>query len=413
MKVKVKGIYSTAISKILLDAGYEIVDAGRLISAKYGTSSGQSDVEISDLPSKEGILIKGSSAKRVAESIREKLSNAIQIDKSKGRIYLSIIKGIDESNKNIIVESPDGEGIIDMRNFWGYAKPGSKILVQQKGRNSKYIILTTQIRFFGKDCVLITNGFNKMSNRIRSDEIRSKLMKVTKEANIKNKGILWKASAARKSEEDLKNEINELLKLEEKIKKEFEQYDSPRILYEGEQEIALIFDSDTKFKLDEIRKEVAETIKGHHLLKSAGYKEIVDIIENMGINSTDIFEKISKTLEQYGPSIKKKYEIILIGINGINKKITGRVEEINENVISIKNRNIYEIDKKNQIIRKKSNENEIILTHSVEIFPNFARAIYLGIAKNKEEALSILDSNKSILGNLYETIKSKIDKLWS
>lgn len=412
MKVKVRGIYSTAISKLLIDKGQEIVDAGKLISQRLGVSSGSPDIEIRDLPSKEGIRIKGKGAKEIVKLLREALPNIVTLDKSKGKIYVSIVKGMDENNKNIIVDTPEGEGIIDMRSFWGYAKPGSKILAQQKGRSSNYLVLTTQLRLFGEDCVIISNGFNKMSSKIRSEAVKSKLMKIIRELNVKNKGVLWKASAAQKDEEYLKKEINELLSLDEKIRKEFDESDSPKILYEGLEEIVVLFDTSTKSELDKIRSLVVPTIDGHHLLKSGGYQELVDILENLDLKYPNILEKIKQTLSQYGPLPKQKYEVLLIGLDGKTRKLVGSVESFDGNTLSIHGKGSFEIYA-NGGIKQKGGEYSL-LTYSLEVFPKFARAIYLGRAKTKEDAIVLLERQKSLLNNtIYESIKGEIDRLWS
>ncbi len=422
MKAKVRGIYSTAISKILLDAGIQIVDPAKVLVERLHIAKSEEppDVEIKDLKNKAGIAISGSNVEEVANIIVDRLKSVVLNKSYKGRIYVGIIKGTDNENKYIVVDTPDGEGLVDMRSFWGYVKPGNKILVQFKGINREKLSLSTQIRLFGNDCVIINNGFNKISPNIRSRDARNNLIRITKELNIKDKGILWKSSAAKKDENALKEEINKLIEEYKKIEKEFEESTETKILNSGVEKIYIFFTKSSFAELDKIREEVLPTLPEHHLLKSAQYSEVVDILENIeelrSLGKENLTQTIEKTLRQYGPLEKKTYVLRLVRLDGKEKDIKGRIEKIEENngkisIIIVKTAKLtYTLDiNKGMITIEGENGNTKIISPDIFVFPYFARALYLGRAtENPLDTLQELNQRKTITDKLFEEIKAKI-----
>ena len=431
MKVKVRGIYSTAISKLLLDEKIEVTQAAEAIkSALKIEDEGKPDVVIEDTETKEGVYLYGNDVEKIVEIMRSRLKMSIFYREEIGKIYCGIIKTTDQKAKSIIISLPnDEEGILDLKNFWGYVKPGSKILVQSKGTYDGKVMLSTQLRIFGDNIIIIKNGFTKMSRGIHSNEGKTKLYDIAKGLNLKEWGILWVQGAEDKDEEVLKKELDVLQKKESEINEKFNNCNEPSTLYEGMNKYFVLFDENDKNELDRIRKEVMPTIMNHHKLKSAGYTILTDFAENMLDKHSDeeINEKINQVLLRYGPVKDKLYRLAFTRLNGTSFKIDGIVSdmEIKDNevqMLSIRTRNdwgekTYTIYKEKEYVEiLKNGEKEKMLIVKPEIFPKFAKIITFDIVARKEEnEIKIQNSDRleklSRKEEISEDLKNKMEKV--
>ncbi len=410
MKVKVRGIYSTAITKLLIDEGVEITQAADAIKAALKLSDESApDVMIEDMEMKEGIYVYGSSPGKVIDTLKKHLKDSVFFKEDIGKMYCGIIKNTDQKSKSIVISLPDDEeGVLDLKNFWGYVKPGSKILVQSKGTYDGKIMLSTQLRIFGEDVVIIKNGFTKMSKGIRSHEGRDKLYEIAKGLDLKDWGILWVQGAENKEESVLKQELSDLMQKEKEITEKFNGCNEPATLYEGVDKYFTLFDKDDKAKLDKIRKSVMPTIPNHHILKSAGYTILTDFAENiMGKGSdSEMTKKVNETLLRYGPTKGKLYRIMFTRLNGTSYKVDGMLDDVNikdENVkeLKISSRNdwgekSYTIDAdKSYVTIKRGDSEERVLTLKPEIFPKFTKIVTFDVtAKHENGNVTVLNEER-------------------
>ncbi|MCL5106700.1 MAG: ribonuclease E/G [Candidatus Parvarchaeota archaeon] len=400
MKVKVRGIYSTAITKLLLDEKIEITQAADAIKKALNIEDeSKPDVVIEDTETKEGVYLYGNGSEKIVDVLKNRLKMSIFYKEEIGKIYCGIIKNTDQKAKSIVISLPDNEeGVLDLKSFWGYVKPGAKILVQSKGTYDGKIMLSTQLRIFGDNIIIIKNGFTKMSKGIHSNEGKTKLYDIAKGLNLKEWGILWVQGAEDKEEEVLKQELEELQKKESEINEKFNNCSEPSILYEGMNKYFILFDKNDKNELDGIRKEVMPTILNHHKLKSAGYTILTDFAENLldKYSDKEINEKINQVLLRYGPVKDKLYRLAFTRLNGTSFRIDGIISELeveNDEVqkLSISSRSewgdrTYTIEKDSEYVEiMKNGEKERMLIVKPEIFPKFAKLITFDITAKKEE----------------------------
>ncbi len=399
MKVKIRGIYSTAISKLLLDEGIEVTQAADAIKeALKIQDESKPDVVIEDTETKEGIYLYGNDIENVIKILKKKIKMSVFYKEEVGKIYCGIIKNTDQKAKSIVISLPDDEeGILDLQNFWGYVKPGSKILVQSKGTYDGKIMLSTQLRIFGDNIIIIKNGFTKMSKGIHSNEGKTKLYDIAKGLNLKDWGILWVQGAEDKDEEILKKELETLQNKESEINEKFNGCTEPSTLYEGMNKYFVLFNEEDKGELDRIRKEVMPTIINHHKLKSAGYTILTDFAENMldKYSDEEIVSRINQVLLRYGPIKDKLYRLAFTRLNGTSFRVDGIVSEMNiENeevkMLSIRTRSdwgdrTYTIYKDKEYVEVlKDGEKERMLVLKPEIFPKFAKIVTFDITAKKE-----------------------------
>lgn len=119
MKVKVRGIYSTAISKFLLDNKINVTQAAEALKdvLKIEDES-DPDVVIEDTETKEGVYIYGNKAEEVVELLKKNFNKSIFYREEIGKIYCGIIKNTDQQSKSIVISLPDNEeGVLDLKSF--------------------------------------------------------------------------------------------------------------------------------------------------------------------------------------------------------------------------------------------------------------------------------------------------------
>lgn len=416
MKVKVRGIYSTAITKILLDAGVEVTQPADAIKAALNINDESApEVMVEDLETKEGVYIYGSNPSSIVDILKKNLKESVFYKEDIGKIYCGIIKNTDQKSKSIVISLPDEEeGVLDLKNFWGYVKPGSKILIQSKGTYDGKIMLSTQLRIFGEDVIIIKNGFTKMSKGIRSHESRDKLYEIAKGLDLKDWGILWVQGAESKDEAVLKQELADLMQKEHEITEKFNACNEPAILYEGVNKYFTLFSKEDKLKLDDVRKAVMPTIPNHHMLKSAGYTILTDFAENLMDKDSDkeMSKKVGETLLRYGPTKGKMYRLAFTRLNGTSYKVDGLLDDAvieDGEVKSLKitsrsdwGEKTYLVDAdKDFVIIKRSESEERVLTLKPEIFPKFAKITTFDVMAKLENG-SVTLANETRIEKLFK-----------
>ncbi len=328
MKIKIRGIYATALTKFFKDRGYEIVNLSEEMKKRMKEDGEEADTIISDQDDKNGVIVTGKNAKEISEIMRDEFDGVMN-SYNIGDIYVGKIKRVDQRKGIIYVNIGEREGILYLNDYFGFTRIGEKILVQIK-HNSRIPILTTKLRIFGDDAIIIKDGYNNVSRYIKDENEKERLIQIKK---IDGWGILWKSTAENKPSELLINEINKLMKKEEEIKKKFEETDEPKKIADGMKYYTIEFGANSKIKLDKIRSLVINTIKGHHMLKSSNYGLLVDFAEKVGSNS---IEALNETLKEVGPRKGMLYEILHKKMNGENIYMKGIIKEVNEKEITIK-----------------------------------------------------------------------------
>ena len=454
--VKIRGIYATALTELLRSKKFNIADASEELIEKMELDEevNSADNLIYDKEDLNGITIHGENSYGIIDIMRNKFKDSLFRKVETGAICGGIIKKVDQEKKNIYVDlGKDKEGLLSLRNFWGYLKEGEKVLVQIKGETNENYLLSTRLRLFGKYLILIKDGFMKVSKHVKDSKEIARLTDLSKEIDTKGWGILWKSLAEKKSNEELKNEINELLKEEEKIVKEFSEIKEPSILNKGICIWFIDFGKKSKEQLDKIRSKATSTIDEHHMLKSAKYSHIVDFIEELKSSlpkeEKKIKETLKKTIYKNSPSVGQTYRLFqkkangkTICVKGIienwdkkNKEITlKRIMKIRNPEKQLKYDGLdVDIENEDYIITKiKDNSNQISheyfdkdgkkkgiyisITTNIELLPRFARCIDLEIdVIEKDGKMQIIDQedlkNASESGIITKTTEQQAIKI--
>jgi len=344
LKVRVRGIYSTALTKLLLDHGFHITQSTQIIRERLNINPDidTPDIDIKDTADKQGIIVeaKNEHLNAFLDVISEELPNPI--------IYVSkvtanaIYKGIVEQQTfhGSIVKLGKDDGILVGEKL----EEGKEILVRVVDPGlRKDITLTTNITIPGKYAILIPENSIKISRKIKNSDTRQMLFVLGKAIKPKNWGILWRTAAATREPKELIEEVKQLEKKAEEILKRAEKEKAPILLYEGERIAHIKIPYETKRTLDEIRSKVTPTIPNHHFYKSlsSNFALVVDLAEKIISKNPDmkkeVTEQVRETVLQKYPKVGEIIEIEHIKLNGKRLHLTpGKIIEKTTNPLTLK-----------------------------------------------------------------------------
>jgi len=344
MQVRVRGVYSTAITKILLDNNISVSHTSKIIRERFSLPENREapTVTVKDTDDKHGVVIVGEyeDGKKVYEVIKERVKNCI-CWVSKLPLH-SIIKGkvIDADNNKSIVDLGEYKGIINKK-----LEAGSEVLVDIAKPffpHEDVATLSERYTVYGKYVALIYGLDKKVifSKHITNKRLRDDLLSLAMMSNIENWSIKWRSSAILGEFGDMLKDLQQTYDKAKDIIKAGQDANVGEIVYKGEFFAIVAFSKNNKLELDNIRNDVLPTILGHHSLKSMNESELVDIVEHLLANGIGDREKISEAVINY---IKKLMTEKLISIQHISllsgeiKRLTpGKVIEIENGIFKVK-----------------------------------------------------------------------------
>jgi len=351
--IKIRGIYTTAIVRLMMKKGYRITYPTEVIRRRFGLEERREvpEVEIFDnIRERQGVVIVGKErgVREVREVFREEFEESIIRDSESG--WNTICKGevikVLDGGRGVIVEVKDGsksfQGILD-----GYdGREGDEVIVAVKFPNFGYIRakLSRNIVIPGEHVILIKADEPRISRKIKDIKRREELKEISRRVNLISDewNLLWRTSAEVAGIKELEEEVEELNKVLDEVLKKLEgENGNEVIIYKGLPGFYIEFPWSSKRRLDKLREEVLETITGHHYLKSVGseYMMVVDFAELLLKRNGEREEWVRKTFEEF---IRRN--MINRGKVGIEHvKIDGRVFRLSPGLITEIERNGEEV----------------------------------------------------------------------
>ncbi|NJE07820.1 ribonuclease E/G [Thermococcus sp. M39] len=272
VSVRIRGIYSTALTKLLLDKGFKISQPSQKIAERLNLEKTYSefDVDIYDKKDNQGVILVGTKVEEVKKVFEGEFIDVF-FRKMPYQLY-GIYKGIvvKRDEQYIYVDIGSAIGTVLIEELPDVAE-GDEVLVQVKKHNV-LPHLSTLLTIPGDYAVLIPKPIGaqrhvKISRKIRDPEERERLRILGLSVDLGEWGILWRTAAAYKDWNTLRDELVNLSKLADKLK-EADKYSAPAKIIEGRDIYEVEFGGGTRKKLDSIRNEVLPTIEGHHQFKS-------------------------------------------------------------------------------------------------------------------------------------------------
>jgi hypothetical protein len=275
MKAKIRGIYSTALTKMLLDNGFEIVQPSLTVKNRFGLpdNSAPPDIKIKDRYDLQGVRVLGTSD--VVNAFQFILHSAFE--DALTRKWRVTIDGIYngkpiESDEDIVYVDISGNVIGRLPKHELAIAEDKPLLVQVERRRigTKQPILTTKLKIVGTYAILAQNSRVGVSLRIRDLNKRAELYALAKTLALEGWGIIWREPSANQSRAVLENEVAELAEKVKILNEKATHTEAPALLIEGLGFMDVEFPYFSKKSLDKLRASVAQTLDGHHFYKCCG-----------------------------------------------------------------------------------------------------------------------------------------------
>ncbi len=304
---RIRGIYSTSLTKLLQDFGFAITQSSQVIRERFKLQTSSVEhptIDIHDRKDKQGVIIRANPSffddlNSILEKLKDIFLDLVVLKRKAlvGGFYKGkVIETIEEKNISYI-DLGELDGIL----FDCESSTGDEILVRvveaERNEEKKKAVLSREITVPGQYAVLIPTQTVKISKRIYGPK-RSSLYHLGKAIMPYNWGILWRTAAASQEPPILINEVEQLAKEAEELLKKHHTIKSPALLREGYKEVVLLFPKISKGKLDEIRSEIIPTIPEHHKLKSFGpeFSLAIDLAEKFLLQKPEEKDLIQNNL---------------------------------------------------------------------------------------------------------------------
>ncbi len=295
VSVRVRGVYSTALTKVLAEQGYGICQVSHLIRDRLQIESLDlpPDIDIRHTYNRQGISIVANSdvLDTFLEDMKQYFSDVFVIPS--GIDLYGVYKG-----RNL------GKGEIDLGGLMGYLEERTAerdVLVQVSEIRNRPI-LTTRISFSGNYAILIPQEGVKISKKVENPDERRKLYHLANRLQISpGYGLLWRTAAVGREDTVLEGEVQQLVEEMHRINMEFPAA-SVGLLRDGRKHVNILFGGESKKRLDFIRNNILPTAHNHHKLKSSGkeYSLVVDVFEEI-LSKYPIEEKLDEVLWWLNP----------------------------------------------------------------------------------------------------------------
>jgi Ribonuclease G/E len=284
VRVRVRGIYATALTKLFLDAGFQIVQASKVISERFKIPqlTLPADVTVKDADDPNEVLVIGypEHARKVVEALMERLSTSFYW-RSKLPLHSSLRVRIDRHEAGTCLGRVRGVEVevVDI----DYCEPGSELLasvVKTAVRPGERPRVRPGVRVVGDYAIVFECRSRTVtySEHIRSLERRALLASIATTLSDTNTCIHWRSSAQYGDEGELRAHLIELYERLQKVREELQEREGP---IGGEEVVIVRLSSNDKRLLDELRRSIVPTAPLHHSLKSMNpdLQDIVDLLD--------------------------------------------------------------------------------------------------------------------------------------
>lgn len=343
MKANIRGIYTTALTKLLLDHGFEIVNPSLTIKRRFGLHDNPAppDLKIKDRYDMQGVRVLGTieAVNKFYSILQSSFEDVIT------RKWPISVDGIYRGN---VVDSDEYGVYVDVGNSIVGRVPKSEIAyanekqltvqVERKRIGAKQPLFTTNLKIVGNYAILAQNSKVGVSLKIQDLHKRAELYAFGKSVAPNGWGIIWREKAANQSREVLEKEIRTLFgRLETLKEKMASSAEAPQLLVDGLYFMDVEFPYFSKEKMDKLRAFAAPTLDGHHFYKSCGGKvsstlEMAERLLEEGKAQEEIEKSFKEQILYEFPEEDSVVEIEHVKLSGIVFHLgKATIEAINDN----------------------------------------------------------------------------------
>ncbi|WP_267641961.1 DUF402 domain-containing protein [Haloarchaeobius amylolyticus] len=319
MSVRVRGIYTTALTQLLLSEGFDVVQASPPIRRRFedheaDLSAKPAAVEVATTDDRQGVSLIGE--RETLESVREIVTgvgvDALDWDGAapRGAVFDGVVS--ETLGSGAVVDLGDAEGFLPFRKVEGYVDDGDVVRVQVDEPAAPWsddrALLGTDITVHD-GLVELSQGRSGVSANV-DGERATEIVRTTEILPVEvpdGWGVRWQRAAADADmsvlADALQAAVDRAADLEDQLADAGgDPDDAPNRLAPGEGTAWVWFGRECRFGLDEIRRDVERTMVGHHRIKAAhrAASTAVDFVEAVCDDPGGEFPFQAVT-EQFGP----------------------------------------------------------------------------------------------------------------
>ncbi len=317
--LRIRGIYATALTKILSDMGYSFSDISDKTRGRFESEIKLSDdppkATIKDVEEEKGIVIIGEKniVKNLTYNILSILPSSIVLYIKYGP-YTSFVVKIKEKidEKTYEVELPDKKSGVMISHIPHEVGATTVAHIIKPSINNP--LMREGLVLFGDYVRIIEGGKHSVSKFIKSEEKRFDLLSLAIKLSKGRWGIRFRSSSKDADLTLIMDEITRLIEEGERILKKIKEADVPLTVFHRDSFSYVRFPPDVLRELDRIRNKQIPTLPFHHTFKSLKIREVTDKI--------DFVEEIIENSKCISPKLmKKKYMDTILGIISTNRDI--------------------------------------------------------------------------------------------
>jgi len=270
--IRIRGIYTTALTRLLSDAGYSFSDITSVTRSRFRGEikivSQPPGVTIKDRNDLKGVIVLGDQAavRSLSALISSAVPGSLGVLIEEGPYTTYLVKVVSEAERGYIVELPGGRrGLLEAR----HKLPLGAIVRAHVVRPSlKLPRLKEGLALVGRYVRIVEGGRHSVSKHVRDEERKIELLQLAFRNVSTRWGVKFRSSSAEAPLIDIAKEIQDLVREAERLLEMPPQ--SPSLLALGESLADIYFAPPATDLLDSLRGKQIPTLPLHHALKSLG-----------------------------------------------------------------------------------------------------------------------------------------------
>ncbi|EMA11337.1 RNA-binding protein AU-1 [Haloarcula vallismortis] len=315
MTVRVRGIYATALTQLLREAGHEVVQASGPIESRFGGefADERAAVTVTTTDDQQGVGVVGD--RDVAEPISDRLTelgrDTLRWDDPtpEGAVYAGTVT--ETLGSGAVVDLGDGEGFLPYSSSDERVETGDTLRVQVVEASAPWTngrpVLDTTVAVRGSLLTLV-RGRSASSSGTGGPAMLDLIAADPREGW----GVSWESASEDASFDALAEALDaandRAAAIDESLDGAATPEDCAPTRYdEGLATTWLWFGRESRFALDEARREVTATMPGHHRVKagdraaSAAVDYVEALCDDPKTGETDF--PFAVTARQFGPQV--------------------------------------------------------------------------------------------------------------
>ena len=327
-RVRVRGIYTTALTRLFSETDHDVVQASPPIRRRFDESFPpvEYDVTVETTDDRQGVGVVGDPD--AVETIAARLVE-VGVDafawpdaRPRGAVFDGTVT--DTLGSGAVVDLGAGEGFLPYSNVEGYVDDGDHLRVQVEEPSPPWTdsrpVLDTRLRVFG-GVTTLRRGTEETTAAAGGEAGRelAGLGDLLATDVPDGWGVRWERAATDADLDAMDDALARAAERAERVEDALsdvsdpgdaaEDGDLPREVVVPEATTWVWFGRESRFALDDHRREVTATMAGHHRIKAAANRasDAVDFVEGV-CGSVEGFPQAA-TLRKFGPGVGDRVAI--------------------------------------------------------------------------------------------------------